>query len=438
MEKPDFDGWHLAVIMNLKGRGLPSDCVALYHKGSEVRSVTGEDCLSWASQLISDGLRYDKRPWVLINCDTPVFANVKVNDEDRVRIMELGLAVYMYEPLYIRSFEGAFAQVNFGNPPDKIDEETLSHTGCIELDSINSFLRFNQFHPKVSVYLCEKGLETLLGKFPQYRSFKFYNLDTFLFHEAILRRNAKIKIQKQDQFNKTFACFNYRYEAFREMVVAYIRARGYHSQSLISYYHQHDSTAFAGRCHTRMNEMSHWDDVLRGIELMRNEVPYYFDSKNPIAVNPSKYPIPWMLDGANRKDRDEETPYFYQSCFVALANETRFFHNCGIITEKTLVPIVSGRPFVLIGSAYLLRYLHELGFKSFGDHWNESYDSIEDPARRLDAIFKIIDEIASYDHKKLQEMLRSMSPILDYNKKHLLEGFYEMQIKRISNPDSSH
>ena len=103
--------------------------------------------------------------------------------------------------------------------------------------------------------------------------------------------------------------------------------------------------------------------------------------------------------------------------FIFLVTETCFWQSKTHLTEKIFKPIVLRMPFILVGCANNLEYLRSYGFKTFGDYWDESYDTIEDPVLRIEAIVKILKTISSLSPKQQKTMLMDMRPILDHNYK---------------------
>ena len=68
-------------------------------------------------------------------------------------------------------------------------------------------------------------------------------------------------------------------------------------------------------------------------------------------------------------------------------------------------------PFILQGPSFFLKRLRDIGFKTFSNWWDESYD--EDPYDyKLTAILRIINEINCLD---MQQVYKEMRPILDHN-----------------------
>ena len=56
------------------------------------------------------------------------------------------------------------------------------------------------------------------------------------------------------------------------------------------------------------------------------------------------------------------------------------------ITEKTIKPITMRHPFMVLSSFHFLKNLRNLGFRTFGDHIDESYDLEQDVNKRIEII----------------------------------------------------
>ena len=67
----------------------------------------------------------------------------------------------------------------------------------------------------------------------------------------------------------------------------------------------------------------------------------------------------------------------------------------GFITEKTLKPIMYGHPFLLVTHPGTLRHLRSIGFETFPEWFDESYDDIDSDADRFNAIKAQIRHIAN-------------------------------------------
>jgi hypothetical protein len=107
---------------------------------------------------------------------------------------------------------------------------------------------------------------------------------------------------------------------------------------------------------------------------------------------------------------DADTNYYYDTSLISVITETNYqFEKSIFNTEKIWRPIANRHPFIMIGPTGTLKYLKELGYRTFDDFWDESYDTIIDPAERLKAITELCYTIDNWsDHEKLNFFYKSM------------------------------
>ena len=81
------------------------------------------------------------------------------------------------------------------------------------------------------------------------------------------------------------------------------------------------------------------------------------------------------------------------------------------ISEKTWKPIAMKMPFIIIGQPFILKKLREYGYKTFP--WDESYDEIVDPDKRMESIIDLV--VALNSRKDFVELIESCEDIVDHN-----------------------
>ena len=137
------------------------------------------------------------------------------------------------------------------------------------------------------------------------------------------------------------------------------------------------------------------------------------------------------LDGADDSDEhltiQTHIKYFKDSYF-SVVTETWFnnktpdelvkeYPNTPLkITEKTWRALLF-HPFIILGCPYTLKYLRELGFKTFPEFFDESYDMIEDVRARYEAVLKNILELNNKSLEELKEMYDSVYDKILYNQR---------------------
>jgi hypothetical protein len=105
---------------------------------------------------------------------------------------------------------------------------------------------------------------------------------------------------------------------------------------------------------------------------------------------------------------------FYSEIFVDVYVEANVSGNCFLATEKTWRPIMAQRPFIVLSNVGFLSNLKKLGFKTFDNYWDESYDDYSD-GERIRQIEILLDTIAAWPISKCRAVLEDMQPILKHN-----------------------
>lgn len=147
----------------------------------------------------------------------------------------------------------------------------------------------------------------------------------------------------------------------------------------------------------------------------------------------------WVLDDTEVASNNPafhtptEQPLFDQTWF-SFVNETHtniFFNDLEIkgdvfISEKTSKCFVHKHPFVLYAEPGALRQLNNMGFKTFSDIIDESYDLITDPVERMDACIAQAAKLCKYTDSQWAEVAEIIRPILDHNYKVLMSGTFKL------------
>jgi len=133
--------------------------------------------------------------------------------------------------------------------------------------------------------------------------------------------------------------------------------------------------------------------------------------------------------GLNLNDFEQifysETNDHYTKSFCNITTESYFdekYQNRSdgmfFMSEKIFKPLIKQQPFIIIGKQNYLHGLRELGFKTFSDFWDESYDLEEKGDARLSKIINVIKDINNKDISELESIYNKMIPILKHNFKH--------------------
>ena len=118
----------------------------------------------------------------------------------------------------------------------------------------------------------------------------------------------------------------------------------------------------------------------------------------------------------------KDLSYDYEYWLVTETVAADDHHGHVFLTEKTFKPILLKMGFVIAGRMGVLKKLRDLGFKTFSDYWDESYDTIDWWPDRRDALVKTIEDIILDDvHVPLD--------ILEYNYNVLKDHSADLELK---------
>ena len=128
---------------------------------------------------------------------------------------------------------------------------------------------------------------------------------------------------------------------------------------------------------------------------------------------------PTNFYGSTMQNQRYFNPEWYNDTYFSLVSETRINNQFELhITEKTFKPIAFYHPFLIWGQPRVLEHLTSLGFETYGNLFDESYDLEFDNIKRLN---KILDNIKSFEYVEFDS-------ITDQKAKHNHQLFFSVDI----------
>ena len=119
---------------------------------------------------------------------------------------------------------------------------------------------------------------------------------------------------------------------------------------------------------------------------------------------------------------DKASLDFIQHAGVVFANETLFHNSYVYLTEKVGQAILTKRPFVIIGVHGSLQYLKDLGYYTFEDLIDPSYDQMTNVNDRMEALMTLALQIKSWPLEKITNYIEKNKDKLEYNYQHMMAG----------------
>ena len=284
-----------------------------------------------------------------------------------------GIDFYLNEPLCLRTLD----QESVYDNVIQYDDFDLR---AAELDSIKEYIVRNKL-TNLTVYVGDYNIEKYAKYYEPYM--KLVVEDIFFYSTRYIVPNDT---SLQLDFTHKFVNLNGRYTHYRHILASYLKDKS----ALVSWFHDVELPI-----KTDWYDLSTWDNQVE----LNSEIGIH------------------IIDEPYEKFNQEsfELEKVYAKSFCDIIGESRFTVPLGNISEKTLRPIMYRKPFILAAPYKTLEYLKTLGFKTFSDFWDESYDECKNHEERLKKVLTLIDYIDNMSLNDLRVMLKSMEPILDHN-----------------------
>jgi hypothetical protein len=342
---------------------------------------------------------------------------LKTIELETISNMNLDGWIYPIEPwghlMYSLNVEGISDYANFF---EKIPKEIItqinnnkgkllinySHEGWVSdwllkgiyLGAKNTGIKFDN----IIVILNDYNLEKKLIRFKE-----VYNIDTFphtinySFYLTASSKHFYLKhktsdlISKHYKLNKPykFLCLNRRLDLHRVVLLSEI-FYDIENESLISF----------------------------DKNLITNEIPNLFQQKPNIEIKFNNLPdkvVADRIDIENTNGYEHENEKLFLDSYISIVTETSFYIDNDFISEKIWKPLYQFHPFIVVGRPHLLKYLREIGFKTFDWIIDESYDEVEDNDLRMEMIINEIKKLNNLSLLEIEELIHENFSKLEHN-----------------------
>ena len=122
----------------------------------------------------------------------------------------------------------------------------------------------------------------------------------------------------------------------------------------------------------------------------------------------------------NRAEATTDTNNYYKDTYFSVIAETTYFtkdwyHSARFLSEKAFKPIAMKHPFILVSVPNSLEIYKIMGYKTFSDIIDESYDLEIDDGKRMLMIVNEIERLCNLSEKELKAFLEKAREICEYN-----------------------
>lgn len=221
----------------------------------------------------------------------------------------------------------------------------------------------------------------------QVRQFAYFP-DHEMFYWKANRQHAPLPIDNLDRpYDFTMLIRTHKW--WRATVAADLKNLGILDQSIWSYGNETTDDDFLDN----PIELDSIAGLRKNLEDFMQHTPYRCDTLSSTAHNTHHVLVP---------------EHFTQS-YVHIVCETFFDvdqSNGAFLTEKVFKPIKHGQPFVCIGPSGSLQLLRNLGYRTFDNVFDNSYDSITDNTQRWHCLRTLLINLKKQELKKIFEKCR--------------------------------
>jgi hypothetical protein len=328
-----------------------------------------------------------------------------------------GLHIYLYEPMCSYQYPFEKHTQGFYSEFSKVDNSLLRSE---ELDSIYDYVKRN-YLSNVTVHTCDYDIENYYINYTD--RLQLVCDDLFL---KTQKKIMHLTDKPVGRFIRNFICLNWRFTKHRQLVSTFLAGE----EGYLSWYYKADFDALKKDLFFDLEEWKtthpeHYEKLKKGCDITLSQGPFTIDKHD---AQPTVVTDPYHVDmypnvtgipkgetpALYNRVNNELSNYYFES-FVDIINETRYAQPTANYSEKVYQAMQYLRPFILVAPPKTLEYLKSMGFKTFGEFWDESYDDELDHGERLAKIFTLINHVFAMPNDKQRELYENMVPILTHN-----------------------
>lgn len=214
-------------------------------------------------------------------------------------------------------------------------------------------------------------------------------------------------------YEKKFLNFNRRWRLHRPTFVMMLKQAGLLDQGFVSL-----AKSDCGSCwDERM-----WSTIVNMHQNFPHIVSTAYDLKDELMQMPDLY-----LDESDlvtNRAVIRMTPAhnrLYEQSYFSLVSETNYYtshqgyENSRFLSEKAWKPILFKHPFIMISTPGILNSLRQIGYKTFEGVIDETYDTIQDDGKRMEAIIRETQRLCAFNDQERRDFIRGCQETLDHN-----------------------
>ncbi|MCC5972384.1 MAG: hypothetical protein JJU15_20825 [Pararhodobacter sp.] len=175
----------------------------------------------------------------------------------------------------------------------------------------------------------------------------------------------------------------------------------------------------------RLNELDLNPNLMRHLSTLRSYGRVLIDAEDPL--NGKHH-------GASHQMVDDLSEELYKRTRFSIVSETEMGSRMNRFTEKSVKPLANYHCMIVFGNPFTLHLLHRLGFKTFNNVIDESYDGILNPDRRFTAAFRETRRLWLLSASEWSDILMEIDSVLKFNAHHFFWGLEDVMTDTMDKP----
>jgi hypothetical protein len=241
---------------------------------------------------------------------------------------------------------------------------------------------------------------------------------------------------------KNFLCYNYKLAMHRLMLISELHRFNLMQDSLVSWNMAATQNLFIKHLpadyYDMLREMH--QDVNSEHSLMSAQDKEYFNALLDHLHHYVKNMKPIYLDWHENKHFTQPTgvavhfnPQHYASTYFSLVTETGLCEGGSLhITEKIFKPLAHSHPLIVLGARHSLVQLRKLGYQTFPEFFDESYDDLAEGGARVKAVVEQVVAFCRLSKKEKDYKFALVKHKLEHNWHHFRNNTKTLFSKRLT------
>ena len=240
----------------------------------------------------------------------------------------------------------------------------------------------------------------LLEEFSEFREYPInvIGIDTYCFEHNSNFGNLPLPTENKKPYK--YVCYNANAKEYRQFLVTELFRRGLNKQGLISLLYRYGSPKQILDGFTERLGF----DIDSGIGKLNDEY-----AKTEMVKR-----VPLILDKTmeevDKNDRPVDIGHIENSYFN-IVTESYMYNNSLPQSHKTIFEMsektykaINCQPFIHLGSYGVLKYMRSMGYKTFPELFDESYDDVINHKERILAVIDSIEKACKMDEKEFHDI----------------------------------